>query len=97
MVNAYIASTSNNDEQYLIQNMGTRDMWRKPLSKQHASSPPELGKENAQGPVETMHEPIKINRWSKRYFVLAYEKLKCLSIKILRCNAIFKIHVFNHL
>ena len=64
----------------------------KPMSKQHAS-PPELGKGNAQGPVDSMHEPNKINGPTKMYFALAHKKLKCMRIKILRHDATFKNHL----
>ena len=56
MVSAYILSASSNNKRYLTESVGTRDMWRKLIFKQH-TSPPELGKGNAQGPVDTMHEP----------------------------------------
>ena len=57
-VSAYIASTSNNNMQYLTENGGRKDMWRTPVSKHHAP-PPEPGKGNAKGRVETVHEPTK--------------------------------------
>ena len=33
MVSANIVSTSTSNKQYLSENAGTRDMWRKPMSK----------------------------------------------------------------
>ena len=45
------------------------------MSKQRAPHP-ELGNGIAKGPIELKHEPNEINGSTKRYFALAYKKLK---------------------